>query len=444
MQGAAFPSPASRPPAPASEAPAATPAASSDLRARATAIYNALFPIGSPRRRFSPVILAAALLFLLLLAKWAFSSSGRESARGPDLSKTGSLVVKSNRADTTIDAARVPAAGEIAPASFHGSGAASTLPGLPPGKYVLTAKSDGWPEIRQDVSVDVGRNTEVAVHFKSGSLRLDSDPAGATVQLAGAVLGQTPLVIPQLPPGECQLSLAYPSWPVVSVKTTITENVESTETVRLPHGKLTVESTPPGATVLLGGRAVGQTPLTLERVPAGTKKLTLQAKDFPPLEVSVMVDDRGAVKVSRELGSGFPELDSPALLQAVWVPDNTSKLSPSADSLGRYEPRNGIVRNLHRKKLYENWLGRGYRYSAIVKSYDRDSGRIEFAEQRNELSKYRVLAELSSAARNDKDLAAKLTKGATFSLYGRLGAVEEPRWPSKVITFEISSAEPLH
>jgi hypothetical protein len=39
---------------------------------------------------------------------------------------------------------------------------------------------------------------------------------------------------------------------------------------------------------------------------------------------------------------------------------------------------------------------------------------------------------------------AQLTKGTILSLYGRLDAVEEPRWPFKVITLELFSAELLH
>ena len=38
---------------------------------------------------------------------------------------------------------------------------------------------------------------------------------------------------------------------------------------------------------------------------------------------------------------------------------------------------------------------------------------------------------------------APLAKGATFTFYGRLSAVEEPKWPAKVITFEFSAVEPL-
>jgi len=424
---------------PAPKPLAAPPAPSSDLRRKVAPFYDALFPLGSPQRRFGPVILAAALVLVLLLGKCAFSSSGSKTAQPPDPKKTGRLVVKSNLANTTIEATRIPAPG----------GAKGTvdqaLSGLPPGKYDVTAHADGWPEIHEEVNLDAGRTTEIAIHFKSGSLRLDSDPAGAAVRLGETVLGQTPLVIPQLPPGECQLSLEYPSWPALPFKAVITENVESAATVRLPHGKLTVTTTPPGATVLLAGRTIGQTPLTVERVPAGARKLSLQAKDFPTLDVAVTVEDRGEVKVNVPLGSGFPELDPPALLRAIWVPDNPDSIAPALEGVtGNFQSRNGIVKNLNRKRLHEVWLRKKYRFAAIVKSYDPGKGQVEFAEQRSELSRYRVLAGLSPEARSNKDLTAQLTKGATFELYGRLTAVEEPHWPSKVITFEISAVDPLH
>ena len=416
-----------------------------NLRATATALYDALFPPESPRRKYGLIFLGVAVLFVLLLGKCAFSSLTRGRGGPPDPKKTGIVAVKSNRPDTAADLTGLTASGKPTSAVFHGSGAAFNLSGLPPGKYLLVAKSEGWPEVEQDVDVEKAHTTEVAVHFKTGSLRLDSDPAGVTVRQGAEVLGKTPLVIPQLPPGECILSLEYPLFPPVTFKTTISENVEATGTVRLPYGKLTVESSPAGATVLLAGRMVGQTPLTLERVPTGAKKLTLQGKDFPPLEIAVTVEDRGEVKVSRELGSAFPELDPAVLLRAVWVPDDPNSIAPPFDSGGVYEPRNGVVKNLNRKRLYETWQRRTYRYSAIVKSYSRESGKVEFAEQPGELSKYRVLAELSAAARTDKDLAARLaTKGVTLTVYGHLTAVEEPRWPGKVITFELSNAEPLH
>ena len=396
-------------------------------------------------RRVLPIAVAVVVLLVLGIRAFHKSPEEKQAAQAAlEAQTTGRLLVKSNRANTTVDATRADPSPDGSSAIAHGT-TDQALSGLLPGKYAVVAHADGWPDTRAEASVQIGQTAEVTVNFKSGSLRLDSVPTGASVRIGGAVVGQTPLVVPQLPPGDCQFSLEYPAWPVVAFKTVITENVESTATVRLPHGRLIVESSPPGATVLLAGKPLGQTPLTVERIPAGTKKLTLQAKDFPATEVSVMVEDRGEAKVRPVLALAFPELDPTAILRSVWVPDDPNQLAPSFDSVaGPFEPRNGIVRNLHRKRLYENWLRKTYRFSAAVKAYDPASGQVEFAEQKNELSKYRILAILPAEARGDKDLPAQLAKGATFTVYGMLSAVEEPHWPAKVITFEISPAQPLH
>lgn len=414
-----------------------------DLRSQTTAVYEKLFPVDSPRRRFGPLVVAAALLFFLLLGKCAYSSLSRKSSGPPDPKTVGRLIIKSNVADATIEAERIIRPGDHADPNIEGV-VDQPLSDLKPGKYSVTVRAAGWADTRGEVTVDAAHTTETAMNFKSGSLRLDSIPSGATVRLGAAVLGRTPLVAPHLPPGAHQLALEYPSWPVATFKTTITESVETTVTVRLPHGKVTVETIPPGVAVLLAGRALGSTPLTLEPFPAGTRKLTLQAKNFPPLEVSVTVEDRGDVKVRPILGSVFPVLDPAALLRAVWIRDDSDSIAPPLEGVtGPFQSQNGIVKNLNRKRLFENWLRKRYCLTAIVKSYDRASGQIEFSEQKNEFSSYRVLATLSAEARTDPDLPAQLTKGSQFALYGRLTAVEEPRWLSKVITFELSSAEPL-
>ena len=406
--------------------------------------FDKLFPAGSPHRRFGPIVLAAVVITVVFLGRGTrHSSPGPKGAPGPDPKVTGSILVKSNLANATVEVTRLTAPGDASTARANGS-VDRPLAGLPPGKYAVTARSEGWPEVHDEASVEVGQTAELAMNFQGGSLRLDSVPDGVTVRLGATVLGRTPLLIPLLPPGDCELTLVYPAWPVASFKTTITAGVESTGTVRLPHGKLTVESSPAGATVLQGGKPLGRTPLTWERVPAGPRKLTLQAKDFPPLDLTVTVEDHGDVKVRPNLGSGFPVLDPAALLRGIWIPDADDRIAPPLEGVtGPFQPQNGVVRNLNRKRLFDTWLRKQYCYTATVKSYDPTGGMVEFAEQQSELSKYRVRAKLSAEARNDPDLAAQLTKGATFGLYGRLTAVEEPRWPSKVIMLEFSAAEPL-
>jgi hypothetical protein len=448
--------PAARPAAPAAQpakGPAtAKPEAAPDAMAKVKAFYDRVFPVDSPQRKSGPFIVIAVVIIVLLLAKCAVSSVGEKisaatqvRAEEKRIQSTGVLVVKSNWPEATVEATLSATTDHPAPESVKGV-LGQPLPRLAPGKYAVTLHADGWPDAHSEVDVPAGQQTEVTINFKSGSLRLDSDPTGATVKLGNAVLGKTPLVIPRLPPGPCALSFEYPSWPAVSLKVAVTENVESAETVRLPHGSLTVETFPAGATVLVGGKNVGKTPLTLENVPAGEKKIKVQAADYPALDVKAVVEDRGEAKLSLQLGAYFPALDPEALFRGIWVPDDPNRIAPPDDTTGPYQSQNGIVKNLNRKRLHQSWLNKRYHFSAVVKAYDAASGKLEFVEQENAFSKYRVTAVLTPEARKDPALVAPLAKGATrtLSLYGLLTAVEEPRWPSKVIRFEISAADLLH
>lgn len=411
-------------------------------RNKLAVIYDLLFPEGTPRRRFGPYVLGVVVLFVLIIGKCALSPHGPKPPREPDPKTTGRLVVKSNLAGATFEAVRATSADDASTSTFSGT-VEQPVAGLPPGKYAVTAKSEGWPDLHAEATLVAAQLTEVRLDFKGGSLRLDSDPTGASVRQGENDLGKTPLTIPLLPPGACQLIVDYPTWPPVTFKTTITAGVESTATVRLPHGKLIVESSPSGATVLLGRHALGQTPLTLPIFPAGPRKLVLQAKEFPPLELPVTVEDNGEVTVHPELGLAFPLLDPANLLRAVWVPDSADDTLPFDGLSGPSAPQNGVIHNLNRKRLYNDWLRKLYRYSGVVKSYNKETGTLEMAEQQNDYCHYHMMVKLSADTRANAEVVAQLTKGATFTFYGRLAAAEESRWISKSITFEFTSAEPL-
>jgi len=429
-------------PAPDNE-PAATgdvtpPADTSDALTKAKAAYDRLFPPESPQRKAGPWVVVGAVLVVLLLGKCALSSAGDKistftAARAEEkrVQSTGVLLVKSNRPEATVEARLL--ASTDAPEPAQGA-LGQALSNLPPGKYAVTLRAAGWPDALGEVDVPPGQQTEVTINFQGGSLRLDSIPSGATARLGNTVLGRTPVLIPQLPPGENTLTLEYPFWPARTFKTAITADVESSETVRLPHAKLTVESYPAGAIVLLGKRTLGTTPLVLEHAPAGTLKLTLQAKDFPPLELPVTVSDGVEARVRPILGSVFPLLDPAELLRAVWLPDDSQVTRVTT---GLYKPRNDVVKNLRREWLYNGWLNKIYRISGPIKVHDAAGARVEFAEQKSELSRYRVVARLKPGAQPTKPAL----KDTTVTVYGRLTAVDEPAWPGRVITLELTEAD---
>jgi hypothetical protein len=414
--------------------------------AKAKGAYDRLFPPGTPQRKFGPWVIIAAVIIVLLLGKCAVSSAGNKisavtQARAEEkrVQTTGVLVVKSNRPEATVEAVRLASADD--PSTNRITGAlGQALPNLTPGKYTVTLRAEGWPDALGEVDVPPGQQTEATVNFKSGSLRLETVPAGATVRLGKAVLGKTPLLIPQLPPGENSLSLEYLSWPAVPHKVIVTENQETAATVRLPHGRLVVESVPAGATVVLQGKAYNKTPLFFDPIAVGPHKLTVQAKGFPPMEVSVTVTDGTEAKVRPILGTAFPRLDPAELLRAVWLPDDSPVTRVTT---GLYKPRNDVVKNLRREWLYNGWLNKIYRYSGPIKAYDAATGRVEFAEQKSDLARYRVVALVKPGTLSPVP-AKKDPKDKTpvvFDLYGHLTAVDEPAWPGRVITLELTEAE---
>ncbi|HEY0863308.1 MAG TPA: PEGA domain-containing protein [Lacunisphaera sp.] len=413
---------------------------------KAKGFYDKLFPPDSPRRKAGPWVIIAAVLIVLLVGKCAVSSAGHKitevtQARAEEkrVRTTGVLLVKSNRPEATIEAVRLASADD--PSTDRVSCAlGQTLPNLTPGKYAVKLRTEGWPDALGEVDVPPGQQTEAIVNFKTGSLRLETVPAGATVKLGKAVLGKTPLLIPQLPPGENDLSLEYPSWPAVPHRATITENQETAATVRLPHGRLVVDSFPAGATVVLQGKAYNKTPLFFDPIAVGPHKLTLQMKNFPPMEISADVADGTETKVRPILGTAFPLLDPAALLSAVWLPDDSNVARVTT---GLYKARNDVVKNLRRDWLYNGWLNKIYRYSGPIKSYDAATGRVEFAEQKSDLARYRLVALVKpgtpSPVPPKQDPKDKTP--AVLSLYGRLTAVDEPSWPGRVITLELTEAE---
>ena len=201
---ASFVKPTATPaPTPAADQPVKGPAAATkpdaapDALAKAKAVYDRLFPVASPQRKFGPLAVAVPVLIVLLLAKCTVSTVGEKisvvskaRAEAALVRNTGVLVVKSNRPNTIVEVTRVPAAGETAAAGLKGNeeGAVEqTFSRLPPGKYNVTARTEGWPEVRAEAAVQAGQTADLAINFKGGSLRLDTDPTGNRLPAASSI-----------------------------------------------------------------------------------------------------------------------------------------------------------------------------------------------------------------------------------------------------------------
>src|SRR5438067_11460320 len=78
---------------------------------------------------------------------------------------------------------------------------------LPAREHELVAHLDGWPDEQQKITVDVQRENAAHFVFANGSVKITSAPGGATVIANGKDLGQTPLVIEEVKPGDVNYEL---------------------------------------------------------------------------------------------------------------------------------------------------------------------------------------------------------------------------------------------
>jgi eukaryotic-like serine/threonine-protein kinase len=78
---------------------------------------------------------------------------------------------------------------------------------LPATAHLITAYLDGWPNEEQKIEIGPQQPNAANFVFANGSVKITSAPGGATVLASGKELGQTPLVIEEVRPGDVSYEL---------------------------------------------------------------------------------------------------------------------------------------------------------------------------------------------------------------------------------------------
>jgi hypothetical protein len=88
---------------------------------------------------------------------------------------------------------------------------------LPARPHELVARLDGWPDERQKIVIEPRRDNSAHFVFANGSVKITSAPGGAAVVANGRELGQTPLVIEEVKPGDVTYELRLAGYKSASV-----------------------------------------------------------------------------------------------------------------------------------------------------------------------------------------------------------------------------------
>jgi len=93
---------------------------------------------------------------------------------------------------------------------------------LPTGKHQLAARYNGWPDDKREMVIEHGRDAAANFEFFNGSVKITSAPGGASVVRDGREIGQTPLLIEEVKPGDVVFELRLSGYKPAILKGTVT------------------------------------------------------------------------------------------------------------------------------------------------------------------------------------------------------------------------------
>ena len=153
------------------------------------------------------------------------------------------------------------------------------------------------------ISVTLGEPfVSVETPLQPGGMNLQSVPDGASLIVNGEYRGMTPLNISGLSPGNYAVTFSRFGFNELSIQVPVEQGkiAEVTATLQPKTGTLAVNSTPPGARVLLDGADAGISPVVLENISADNHTVMLEKDGYltAAREVRITAGQVSAVEIS--------------------------------------------------------------------------------------------------------------------------------------------------
>lgn len=189
-----------------------------------------------------------------------------------------------------------------------------------PKAYRILFRADGFDDHVLRLNLEHGRPQVVDAELvaDSATLVVESDPAGAAIQINGVPRGVTPGTFSRLREGAHAVVLRLPGYHTYEETVDLKAGEQTTleHTLRRLPSALTIKSNPKGATVYINGLQRGQTPLTVNDLAEGAyavrvempnyeaqvRRVTLKAGETTSLECALETL-RGEVKVQTQPGT---------------------------------------------------------------------------------------------------------------------------------------------
>jgi len=199
-------------------------------------------------------------------------------------SKTGSVMIDSVPANATIylDGEKCG----ITP---------DTIMSATPGVHEVEVKLDGYEVWRKKINVKADKNKALTavLRITTGAIKINSEPAKATIYLDGKKVATTPDTIRSIAPGTHEIEVrlkGHEKWKK-SVKVNVGKEKVLTALLQIKTGSVTIESTPAKADIYIDGEKVGKTPANLKSIGRGTHEVEVRMEGYEVWREKVIIEE---------------------------------------------------------------------------------------------------------------------------------------------------------
>jgi serine/threonine protein kinase/TPR repeat protein len=175
--------------------------------------------------------------------------------------------------------------------------APNTFTHIPFGSHQLSATLENYEPVRQEIEVRSGMNPEVRLQLKPlqeiAALSIQTEPSGASILLDGKPPQSPPNTFTHVPFGPHQISAALENYEPVRQDIQVRRGMSTEIRLQLKPiqeiAALTVQTEPPGASVLLDGKPPQTPPSTFAHVPFGPHQLSATLENYEPARLDIQV-----------------------------------------------------------------------------------------------------------------------------------------------------------
>ncbi len=170
-----------------------------------------------------------------------------------------------------------------------------------------TAPASRWPR-RAGAALVVVAVALLASHFSAdrpASLEVRTEPSGACLWLDGEFIGKSPAVVTRVAPGTHLLVARKSGYETRRCGLRVRGGRQQVRAYLRPAAAAALEITsePSGALALVDGAERGRTPLVIEGLPPGRRRVRLVKNGYAPCEADVTLSPGRRVKLHRALDS---------------------------------------------------------------------------------------------------------------------------------------------